>query len=139
MSNRAIAVHPAIKWVTDLKYATSHEWARLDGDIITVGITDHAQEALGDLVFVELPEVGDSVNAGDEAGVVESVKAASDIYAPVSGEVVEINPALEDTPELINSDPYGEGWMYKIKVSDLAELDDMMSADEYDAQVSAEH
>ena len=123
----------------DLKYATSHEWARLDGDIITVGITDHAQEALGDLVFVELPEVGDSVNAGDEAGVVESVKAASDIYAPVSGEVVEINPALEDTPELINSDPYGEGWMYKIKVSDLAELDDMMSADEYDAQVSAEH
>ena len=124
---------------TDLKYATSHEWARLDGDIITVGITDHAQEALGDLVFVELPEVGDSVNAGDEAGVVESVKAASDIYAPVSGEVVEVNPALEDTPELINSDPYGEGWMYKIKVSDLAELDDMMSADEYDAQVSAEH
>ncbi|MDO8416062.1 MAG: glycine cleavage system protein GcvH [Agitococcus sp.] len=124
---------------TDLKYATSHEWARLDGDIITVGITDHAQEALGDLVFVELPEVGDTVNAGDEAGVVESVKAASDIYAPVSGEVVEINPALEDTPELINSDPYGEGWMYKIKVSDLAELDDMMSADEYDAQVSAEH
>jgi glycine cleavage system H protein len=123
----------------DLKYATSHEWVRLDGDIITVGITDHAQEALGDLVFVELPEVGDSVNAGDEAGVVESVKAASDIYAPVSGEVVEINPALEDTPELINSDPYGEGWMYKIKVSDLAELDDMMSADEYDAQVSAEH
>ncbi|MEN9430785.1 MAG: glycine cleavage system protein, partial [Pseudomonadota bacterium] len=123
---------------TDLKYATSHEWARLDSDIITVGITDHAQEALGDLVFVELPEVGDSVNAGDEAGVVESVKAASDIYAPVSGEVVEINPALEDTPELINSDPYGEGWMYKIKVSDLAELDDMMSADEYDAQVSAE-
>lgn len=124
---------------TDLKYATSHEWARLDGDIITVGITDHAQEALGDLVFVELPEVGDSVNAGDEAGVVESVKAASDIYAPVSGEVVEINPALEDTPELINSDPYGEGWMYKIKVSEIAELDDMMSADEYDAQVSAEH
>ena len=124
---------------TDLKYATSHEWARLDGDIITVGITDHAQEALGDLVFVELPEVGDSVNAGDEAGVVESVKAASDIYAPVSGEVVEVNPALEDTPELINSDPYGEGWMYKIKVSEIAELDDMLSADEYDAQVSAEH
>ena len=124
---------------TDLKYATSHEWARLDSDIITVGITDHAQEALGDLVFVELPEVGDSVNAGDEAGVVESVKAASDIYAPVSGEVVEVNPALEDTPELINSDPYGEGWMYKIKVSEIAELDDMLSADEYDAQVSAEH
>jgi glycine cleavage system H protein len=83
---------------TELKYATSHEWARLEGDIITVGITDHAQEALGDLVFVELPEVGDSVNAGDEAGVVESVKAASDIYAPVSGEVIEINPALRRYP-----------------------------------------
>ncbi len=124
---------------TDLKYATSHEWARLDGDIVTIGITDHAQEALGDLVFVELPEVGDNVNAGDEAGVVESVKAASDIYAPVSGEVIEINPALEDTPELINTDPYGEGWMYKIKISAVEELDDMLSADEYDSQVSAEH
>ena len=124
----------------DLKYVASHEWLRQEEDgTITVGITHHAQDLLGDLVFVELPEVGDTVNAGDEAGVVESVKAASDIYAPVSGEVVEINPALEDTPELINSDPYGEGWMYKIKVSDLAELDDMMSADEYDAQVSAEH
>ncbi len=124
---------------SDLKYATSHEWVRLDGDIVTVGITDHAQEALGDLVFVELPEVGDEVGAGDEAGVVESVKAASDIYAPVSGEVVEINAALEDTPELINTDPYGEGWMYKIKVTAVDELDDLLSADEYDSQVAAEH
>ncbi len=124
---------------SDLKYATSHEWVRLDGDIVTVGITDHAQEALGDLVFVELPEVGDEVGAGDEAGVVESVKAASDIYAPVSGEVVEINAALEDTPELINTDPYGEGWMYKIKVAAIDELDDLLSADEYDSQVAAEH
>ncbi|MBK6756236.1 MAG: glycine cleavage system protein GcvH [Moraxellaceae bacterium] len=123
----------------ELKYATSHEWVRLEGDIAIVGITDHAQEALGDLVFVELPDLGDTVNAGDEAGVVESVKAASDIYAPVSGEVIEINPALEDTPELINTDPYGEGWMYKIRVSDMAELDDLLSADEYDEQVAAEH
>ena len=123
----------------ELKYATSHEWVRLEGDIAIVGITDHAQEALGDLVFVELPDLGDTVNAGDEAGVVESVKAASDIYAPVSGEVIELNPALEDTPELINTDPYGEGWMYKIRVSDMAELDDLLSADEYDEQVATEH
>jgi glycine cleavage system H protein len=123
----------------ELKYASSHEWARLEGDIVVVGITDHAQEALGDLVFVELPEVGDTVSAGDEAGVVESVKAASDIYAPVSGEVIEINSALEDTPELINTDPYGEGWMYKIRVSSVAELDDLLAAEEYDEQVAAEH
>lgn len=124
---------------SELKYASSHEWARLEGDIVIVGITDHAQEALGDLVFVELPEVGDTVSAGDEAGVVESVKAASDIYAPVSGEVIEINPALEDTPELINSDPYGEGWMYKIRVSAVEELDDLLAAEEYDEQVAADH
>ena len=124
---------------TELKYASSHEWARLEGDIVVVGITDHAQEALGDLVFVELPEVGDTVNAGDEAGVVESVKAASDIYAPVSGEVIEVNPALEDTPELINSDPYGEGWMYKIRVVSVEELDNLLAAEEYDEQVAAEH
>ena len=102
----------------ELKYASSHEWARLEGDIVVVGITDHAQEALGDLVFVELPEVGDTVSAGDEAGVVESVKAASDIYAPVSGEVIEINSALEDTPELINTDPYGEGWLLRLQPTD---------------------
>ena len=123
----------------ELKNASSHEWARLEGDIVVVGITDHAQEALGDLVFVELPEVGDTVNAGDEAGVVESVKAASDIYAPVSGEVIEVNPALEDTPELINSDPYGEGWMYKIRVASVEELDNLLAAEEYDEQVAAEH
>ncbi|HEX5359591.1 MAG TPA: glycine cleavage system protein GcvH [Fluviicoccus sp.] len=123
----------------DLKYASSHEWARLDGDVVTVGITDHAQEALGDLVYVELPEVGDTVAAGDEAGVVESVKAASDIYAPVSGEVIAVNEALGDTPEIINTDPYNEGWIYKIRVSDVSELDNLMSGEEYDAQVAAEH
>jgi glycine cleavage system H protein len=124
---------------SDLKYASSHEWARLDGDVVTVGITDHAQEALGDLVYVELPEVGDTVAAGDEAGVVESVKAASDIYAPVSGEVIAVNEALGDTPEIINTDPYNEGWIYKIRVSDVSELDSLMSGEEYDAQVAAEH
>lgn len=117
-----------------LKYAASHEWARLEGDIVTVGISDHAQEALGDLVYVELPSVGDSVQAGDEAGVVESVKAASDIYAPVSGEIVEINEALADTPETVNSAPYTDGWLYRIRISDASELDKLLTADEYAAQ-----
>jgi len=118
----------------ELKYASSHEWARLEGDIVTVGISDHAQEALGDLVYVELPNVGDSVQAGDEAGVVESVKAASDIYAPVSGEVVEINETLIDSPEIVNSSPYADGWLYRIRISDASELDKLLSADEYAAQ-----
>lgn len=118
----------------ELKYAASHEWARLDGDIVTVGISDHAQDALGDLVYVELPSVGDSVQAGDEAGVVESVKAASDIYAPVSGEIVEVNEALADAPEIVNTAPYTDGWLYRIRISDVSELDKLMSADEYTAQ-----
>lgn len=118
----------------ELKYAASHEWARLEGGIVTVGITDHAQDALGDLVYVELPSVGDQIAAGDEAGVVESVKAASDIYAPVSGEIVEVNEALADAPETVNGDPYGAGWLYKIKASDASELDKLLSADEYAAQ-----
>jgi len=118
----------------ELKYASSHEWARLEGDIVTVGISDHAQEALGDLVYVELPNVGDSVQAGDEAGVVESVKAASDIYAPVSGEVVEVNETLVDNPEIVNTAPYTDGWLYRIRVSDVSELDKLLSADEYAAQ-----
>lgn len=118
----------------ELKYSASHEWARLEGDIVTVGISDHAQDALGDLVYVELPSVGDMVQAGDEAGVVESVKAASDIYAPVSGEIVEINEALADSPETVNSAPYTDGWLYRIRVSDVSELDKLLSADEYAAQ-----
>src|SRR6218665_981517 len=126
------------KTPAELKYAPSHEWVRVDGDIATVGITDHAQDALGDLVFVELPDVGDTVAAQDEAGVVESVKAASDIYAPVSGEVIAINEALTDSPEIINSDPYHDGWMYKIRMSDVAELEDLLSAEDYDAKVEAE-
>ena len=126
------------KTPAELKYAASHEWVRVEGDVAVVGITDHAQEALGDLVYVELPEVGDAVSAGDEAGVVESVKAASDIYAPVSGKVIAINDALADAPETINSDPYHDGWMYKVRMSDPAELEDLLSAADYDAQVEEE-
>lgn len=122
----------------ELKYLASHEWARIEGDIAVVGITDHAQEALGDLVYIELPDVGDELKAGDEAGVVESVKAASDIYAPLTGEVVEVNSALVDSPEMVNSDPYNDGWMYKIRIADAAEIDDLLSAEDYDAAVEAE-
>ncbi|REH39988.1 glycine cleavage system H protein [Paraperlucidibaca baekdonensis] len=118
----------------ELKYAASHEWARLDGDVVTVGITDHAQDALGDLVYVELPNVGDAVSAGQEAGVVESVKAASDIYAPVSGEIIAINDALVDAPEIVNTEPYAGGWLYQIKISDAAELGELLSAEEYAAK-----
>ena len=126
------------KTPSELKYASSHEWVRVEGDVVVVGITDHAQEALGDLVYVELPDVGDTVAATDEAGVVESVKAASDIYAPVSGEIIAINEALADSPEIVNSDPYHDGWMYKIRMSDPAELEDLLTAEAYDAQVAAE-
>ena len=117
---------------TEMRYAATHEWALVDADgIVTVGISDHAQNALGDVVFVELPEQGSTLSAGEEAGVVESVKAASDIYAPLSGEVIEINPALEDSPEQVNSDPYGDGWFYKLKPADITELDGLLDADAY--------
>lgn len=120
----------------ELKYASSHEWARVNEDgTITVGITDHAQSALGDVVFVELPEIGTVLGAGEEAGVVESVKAASDVYAPVSGEVIAINEALEDSPETINADPYGDGWFYKLKPSDETELEGLLTADQYQEEV----
>ncbi len=117
------------------KYTEDHEWVAIDGDIVTVGITDYAQKALGDIVFVETPDVGDDVSAGDETGVVESVKAASEIYAPVSGEVVEINGDLEDEPSKVNTDPTTDGWMFKIKLTDTSELDAMMDADAYKAYV----
>lgn len=120
----------------NLKYASSHEWLRADGDgVYTVGITEHAQELLGDMVFVELPEVGDAVTQGDDCAVAESVKAASDIYAPVSGEVVAINEALSDSPELVNSSPYEDGWMFKIKIADEAELSALLDAAGYQAIV----
>lgn len=117
---------------SELKYAKSHEWARLEEDgTVTVGITDHAQAALGDVVFIETPSVGDSIAAGDQSGVVESVKAASDIYAPIAGEVIAVNALLEDAPETVNSDPYNEGWFFKLQPEDTAELDALMSADDY--------
>ena len=120
---------------TELKYASSHEWARLEEDgTVTVGISDHAQEALGDVVFVELPDVGTSFAAGDDAGVVESVKAASDVYAPIGGEVVAFNEQLEDSPETVNSDPYTEGWFYRLQPSDVAELENLLSAEDYEAR-----
>lgn len=123
----------------DLKYRSSHEWVRDEGDgTVTVGITDHAQELLGDLVFVELPEVGKQVAAGRECGVVESVKAASDIYSPLSGEVVAVNEALSGSPEVINQDPYGEGWIFRLRLSDAAELNTLMDAAAYQALVDAE-
>ena len=116
----------------ELGYAATHEWAKQDEEgLIVVGISDHAQDALGDIVYVELPEVGQQIVAGEEAGVVESVKAASDIYAPVSGAVEEINEALEDSPETVNQDPYGDGWFFKLKVTDERELDDLLDADGY--------
>ncbi|WP_199609114.1 glycine cleavage system protein GcvH [Flocculibacter collagenilyticus] len=116
----------------DLKYATSHEWVRNEGDgTFTVGITEHAQELLGDMVFVELPEVGDDVDAGDDCAVAESVKAASDIYSPLSGEIVAVNGDLEDSPETVNSDPYGDGWLFKVKASDDSELSNLLDAEGY--------
>lgn len=116
---------------TELKYTKSHEWVAIDGDTATVGITDHAQDLLGDMVFIELPEVGDNVEAGNECAVVESVKAASDVYSPLSGEVVEVNEALADSPEMTNSDPYGAGWLFKVKMSNAAEVDGMLDAAAY--------
>ncbi|MCX2980077.1 glycine cleavage system protein GcvH [Halieaceae bacterium IMCC14734] len=123
----------------ELKYASSHEWVRREEDgSITVGISDHAQDALGDVVFVELPDLGAQLAASDEAGVVESVKAASDVYAPVSGEVIAVNEVLEDAPETVNSDPYNDGWFYRLQPSDASEYEKLLSAEEYDAQCAEE-
>lgn len=117
----------------ELYYAKTHEWVRREEDgTVTVGITEHAQDALGDVVYVETPEVGDSIAAGDQAGVVESVKAASDIYAPLSGEVVATNEGLEDAPETVNSDAFNDGWFFKLQPQDISELDALMSAEEYE-------
>ena len=119
----------------DLQYTKSHEWVRVEDGVATVGITDHAQDELGDVVFVELPEQGATLAAGDSFGAVESVKAVSDLYAPVGGEVVEVNSALEDSPEKINEDPYGEGWILKLQVSDQA---DLLSAADYEKLLEEE-
>jgi glycine cleavage system H protein len=124
---------------SDLKYTRDHEWLRLEDDAtVTLGITDHAQAQLGDLVFVETPEVGSSVGAGEAVAVVESVKAASDVYAPVAGEIVEANEDLADSPELINNDPFGEGWIYKIRVEDPDALNAFMGPEDYETFAESE-
>ncbi|MGC1481343.1 MAG: glycine cleavage system protein GcvH [Chthoniobacterales bacterium] len=120
----------------DLKYAESHEWVRVDGDVATVGITDHAQAELTDIVFVEPPKVGDEVEKSAGVAVVESVKAASDIYSPVSGEILEANAALDTDPALLNTDPFGDGWIYKVKIGDAAELDALKTPEAYREQIS---
>ena len=124
---------------TELRYAKSHEWVRIEEDgSLVVGISDHAQDQLGDVVYVELPEIGQVLSVGDEAGVVESVKAASDVYSPVSGEVIKTNPLLEDDPEMINTQPYEDGWFYKLQPSDSVELDDLMTSDSYYEFINSE-
>ncbi|AUO02857.1 glycine cleavage system H protein [Serratia marcescens] len=121
---------------TELKYASSHEWVRAEGNgVYTVGITEHAQELLGDMVFVDLPEVGRSVAAGEDCAVAESVKAASDIYAPISGEIVAVNGELESSPELVNSEPYGDGFLFQIKATDEGELANLLDAAAYQASI----
>ncbi|ACJ27720.1 glycine cleavage system H protein [Shewanella sp. c952] len=123
----------------ELKYASSHEWVRKEEDgSYTVGISEHAQELLGDMVFVELPEVGDDVNAGEDCAVAESVKAASDIYSPLTGEVLAVNEALEDSPELVNSDAFGDGWFFRVMPSDTAELENLLDAEGYQAVIDDE-
>lgn len=117
------------------RYADSHEWVNVEGNVATVGISDHAQGLLGDLVYVELPELDAEVSRGDDAGVVESVKAASDVYAPVSGKIIEVNEDLEDNPELVNSSPYESGWLYRIELQDAGEVNSLMSADEYESHI----
>lgn len=118
---------------SELKYARTHEWVKIEGDLVITGITDHAQDELGDLVYVETPEVGSKVTAGEQAGVVESVKTASDIHAPVSGTIVEVNTDLEDDPDFVNDDPYGKGWIYKIKPDNIADVEKLLTNSEYEA------
>ena len=122
----------------ELKYSKEHEWARMEDGRVVIGITDHAQEELGDIVFTELPDVGTELAQNGTFGVVESVKAVSDLYSPVSGKVVEVNDALKEEPELVNSDPYGDGWMIIVEISDESELNDLLSANEYKAFIEEE-
>ena len=122
----------------DLRYSSDHEWVRMDGDLARIGITDYAQDALGDVVFVELPEVGAAVAANASFSEIESTKSVSDIFAPISGEIVEVNSALDDAPELVNEDPYGEGWICAIRPSDPSEMDGLMDAAGYEAFTAEE-
>ena len=121
----------------ELLYTKEHEWVRIDGTDGTIGITDHAQKELGDIVFVELPKVGDHVAAKESLGTIESVKAVSDVYSPVTGEVIAVNPKLQNSPELVNSDPHGDAWLVRIRLKDHSEIDNLMTADEYEAYVAA--
>ena len=123
---------------TELKFLSTHEWVLVEGKVATVGVSDHAQELLGDLVYVELPEQGSTVAAGDSAGVIESVNAASDTYAPLSGEIIEVNDELSDAPERINNDPYGDGWMYKISMEDPEEVESLLDAQAYTVVIEDE-
>ncbi|WED42740.1 glycine cleavage system protein GcvH [Legionella cardiaca] len=125
--------------MTDLKFTKTHEWLRADNDDFTVGITEHAQELLGDMVFVELPEEGDEFNAGDEIGVVESVKAASDFYAPISGVIVAVNQEVSDNPALVNKDPYGAGWLVKMRALNKTEVDSLLNAEQYQNEINEGH
>ena len=122
----------------DLKYTKEHEWVRLDGDIGTIGITDYAQDALGDIVLVDLPAAGTTVTHSDRFGEIESVKAVSELFAPVTGEVVDINSALEDSPELVNDSPYDEGWMLRVQLSDLSQVEKLLDAAQYDEYLATE-
>ena len=121
-----------------LKYTDSHEWVNVEDNVATIGITDHAQSQLGELVFVELPEVDDELKSGEEAGTLESVKTASDFYSPLSGKIVDSNIELADSPEMVNESPYGDGWLFKIELSDSSELDSLLSADDYQTNTSEE-
>jgi len=122
--------------MSDIRYTNDHEWARLEDHLVTVGITDYAQDQLGELVYVELPAVGTAVNQGDEAAVIESVKAAGDVKSPVTGKIVEINESLSDSPESVNDDPTGNGWFYKIEIGDSSELENLLSEAEYNALIA---
>ena len=122
----------------DLKYSEEHEWLRLDGDTAIIGITHFAQDSLGDVVFVELPEVGSDVKQFEKMGEIESVKAVSDLYCPVGGKVIEVNDSLTDSPELVNDSPYGDGWMLKVEMADSSEIEQLMSASEYDTLIESE-
>jgi glycine cleavage system H protein len=126
-----------MKFPAELRYSDHDEWARVEGNEVITGITDYAQDQLSDIVYVELPEIGDRLDRGEPYGVVESVKAASDVYMPASGEIVAVNSDLEDTPEIVNEDPYGRGWFVRIKPSDLADLDDLMDSETYKAHIEA--
>lgn len=125
--------------MTDLKFTKTHEWLQADGNEFIVGITEHAQELLGDMVFVELPEEGDEFKAGDELGVVESVKAASDFYAPISGVIVAVNQEASDNPAIVNKDPYGAGWLVKIRANNPAELNNLLTAEQYEHEIKEDH